>query len=91
MRRNGTHGGKNQKKVSEYYSNNFYVTTSGHFHSKAMIDSMSEIGVDRVMFSIDYPNEYTEPATTWFDNAPIAKNGRIKIGRENTHRLLKLA
>ncbi|PXX64799.1 2,3-dihydroxybenzoate decarboxylase [Pseudomonas sp. LAMO17WK12:I10] len=33
--------------VSHY----FYLTTAGHFHPKGLLDAISEIGVDRVLFS----------------------------------------
>ena len=90
MQSNGVRGGRNQRTVGEYYSSNFYLTTSGHFHTRALVDSMSEVGADRILFAIDYPYEYTEPAATWFDHAPIAENDRVKIGRENARRLFQL-
>jgi 2,3-dihydroxybenzoate decarboxylase len=51
---------------------------------------MMEIGVDRVLFSTDYPFESVEDAATWFDSAPISEPDRIKIGRTNAIRLFKL-
>jgi 2,3-dihydroxybenzoate decarboxylase len=90
MQCHGVRGAQNQRKVSEYYSNNFYLTTSGHFHTAALIDSMNEVGADRILFAIDYPYEYTETAATWFDHVPIAGNDRIKIGCENARQLFHL-
>ena len=90
MQRDGMGLGKAKKKVSDYYSQNFYVTTSGHFHTKAMLNSISELGVDRLMFAVDYPYEYIQSATTWFNNALLSENDRIKIGRENARRLFRL-
>jgi hypothetical protein len=51
--------------VSEYFNNNFYVTTSGHSHTRTLFNTISEIGVDRVMFSVDYPYETMEEAAGW--------------------------
>lgn len=90
MQRHGVGLGKTQRNVSEYYGRNFYVTTSGHFHTKALLDAISELGVDHMMFSVDYPYEYIEPATTWFDHALLSENDRQKIGRENAKRLFRL-
>jgi 2,3-dihydroxybenzoate decarboxylase len=45
--------GAAQRRVSEYFNNNFYVTISGHFHTRTLFNTISEIGVDRVMFSAD--------------------------------------
>lgn len=88
--RNGAGLGQATKTVSEYFSQNFYITTSGHFHTKALVDSIAEIGIDRVMFSVDTPYEDVEEAATWFDDAVISDNDRQKIGRENAVRLFSL-
>jgi gamma-resorcylate decarboxylase len=79
-----------KKKVSEYFSENFYVTTSGHFNTKTLLNALSEIGVDRMMFSVDYPYEDIKDAATWFDHALLSENDRQRIGRENARRLFAL-
>lgn len=88
--REGEGLGQAKKTVDHYFNHNFYVLTSGHFHLKALRDTISEIGVDRVMFSIDSPYEDIEEGATWFDNVDISEDERKKIGRENAIRLFKL-
>ena len=90
MQRNGEGLGDAKRTVGEYFSENFYVTTSGHFHTKALLNAISEIGSDRVMFSADYPYENMEEASQWFDNALLSENDRKKIGRDNAVRLFNL-
>ncbi|OXJ30539.1 amidohydrolase [Burkholderia sp. HI2714] len=90
MQRDGTGRGRAQRPVSEYFGKNFYVTTSGHFHTKGLLNAISEIGVDRVLFSADYPYESMATASEWFDRALISENDRTKIGRTNVERLLML-
>jgi 2,3-dihydroxybenzoate decarboxylase len=90
MQREGMNPPKANRKVSEYFSQNFYATTSGHFHTKSMLNCIGEMGVDRVMFSVDYPYEEIRSAATWFDAAPISENDRTRIGRDNARRLLRL-
>jgi 2,3-dihydroxybenzoate decarboxylase len=51
---------------------------------------MAEIGVDRVMFSVDYPYEDIKDAAEWFDHALLSENDRRRIGRENARRLFGL-
>ena len=87
MQRNGIGLGRAKKTVSEYFSNNFYITTSGHFHTKSLMDGIGEIGTDRVMFSVDYPYENMETASRWFDDALLSENDREKIGRKNAEAL----
>lgn len=90
MQRDGAGLGRAQRPVSEYFNRNFYVTTSGHFHTKGLLNTISEIGVDRVLFSADYPYESMATASAWFDHALISDNDRVKIGRTNAAQLFGL-
>jgi gamma-resorcylate decarboxylase len=79
--------GAARRKVSEYFSANFYATTSGHFHTRTLFNTIAELGVDRVMFSADYPYETMEEAAAWFDSSLLSRNDAQKIGRGNARRL----
>jgi len=79
-----------KRKIHEYFQENFYVTTSGNFRSQALINTILEIGSDRIMFSADWPFENLDHAIQWFDAAPIAADDRRKIGRDNARRVFKL-
>jgi len=79
--------GAARRPVSEYFSANFYATTSGHFHTRTLFNTIAELGVDRVMFSADYPYETMEEAAAWFDASLLSRNDAQKIGRDNARRL----
>ena len=79
-----------KKKLGEYFQKNFYLTTSGNFRTQTLIDAMLEIGADRIMFSTDWPFENVDHAAVWFDACPISEDDRLKIGRANAARLVKL-
>lgn len=79
-----------KKKLSDYFRENFYVTTSGNYHTFSLQDTMWEIGVDRIVFATDFPFEDMEESVAWFDTASINKYDKQKIGRENAVRLFKL-
>jgi 2,3-dihydroxybenzoate decarboxylase len=79
--------GSARRKVSEYLSDNFYATTSGHFHTRTLFNTIAELGVDRVLFSADYPYETMEEAAAWFDSSLLSANDARKIGRDNARRL----
>jgi 2,3-dihydroxybenzoate decarboxylase len=79
-----------RKQVADYVRANFYITTSGHFSTPALIDAVAEIGAERVMFSVDYPFEDMCDAAAWFDNAPLDEADRLRIGRTNALRLFRL-
>jgi 2,3-dihydroxybenzoate decarboxylase len=48
------------------------------------------MGVDRVMFSVDYPFEECGDAASWFDTCEIPDADRRKIGRANAAQLFGL-
>jgi len=79
-----------KKRIAEYFSQNFYITTSGNFRTQTLIDAILEIGVDRILFSTDWPFENIDHAADWFDAASISENDRRRIGRENAIRLFGL-
>jgi predicted TIM-barrel fold metal-dependent hydrolase len=79
-----------KRKIREYFRENFYVTTSGNFHTPALLNALLEVGAERIMFSTDWPFENIDHAADWFDACPISENDRQKIGRTNARRLFKL-
>jgi 2,3-dihydroxybenzoate decarboxylase len=79
-----------RKPFSHYLTHNFHVTTSGHFHTRTLRAAIAEIGVERVLFAVDYPFETHAQAVDWFDHAEIAEPDRVAIGRSNACRLFKL-
>jgi gamma-resorcylate decarboxylase len=80
-----------RKTFTEYMRSNVYVTTSGHFHTNTLKCAIEELGVDRVLFSVDYPFEECDDAASWFDACAIAESDREQIGRANAARLFKLS
>jgi len=85
-----TDGHKARREIADYVRENFYVTTSGNFSTTALALTIAELGVDRVMFSVDWPFEEIAHAAAWFDALDISEADKRKIGRTNAARLLKL-
>ncbi len=88
--REGIKGSRAKRRASYYLSNNFHITTSGHFHSKPMLEAIEQMGLDRVMFSVDYPYEQMDVAGRWFDDLRLDNASKLQIGRENAKQLLSL-
>jgi len=81
-----------KKKLSEYFRRNFYITTSGNFCTPTLINAISWIGADRILFSVDYPFEDMSQAAEWFDGLDVLTPAdKLKIARGNAQKLLKLA
>jgi 2,3-dihydroxybenzoate decarboxylase len=79
-----------KKDIIRYLAENFFITTAGNFRTQALLNTMSEVSSDRILFSTDYPYESAEEAAEWFDNCPISEPDRVKIGRENAAKLFDL-
>ena len=79
-----------KQSVGHYFRKHFHVTTSGNFHTPSMLNAVTELGADRVMFSVDWPFEDVGQAAEWFDSAEIGEAERAKIGRDNAVKLFKL-
>jgi predicted TIM-barrel fold metal-dependent hydrolase len=79
-----------KKKFSLYFYENFYVTTSGNFRTQALINTILEMGTDRILYSTDYPYESMVECEEWFRSVDISLEDQIKIGRTNAAKLFKL-
>jgi 2,3-dihydroxybenzoate decarboxylase len=74
----------------DQFSRHFYITTSGNFSTPALFCSMQELGVDRVLFSVDYPFVENAPGTRWMNDLQLAAEDKARILGGNACRLLKL-
>ena len=64
-----------KKSVADYFRENFVLTTSGNFSTSALNQAIAEIGVERVLWSADYPFEDISDAADWFDAVPLERSG----------------
>ncbi|HEX3864365.1 MAG TPA: amidohydrolase family protein [Stellaceae bacterium] len=72
------------------YCEHFWITTSGFFSDPALLLCMMEMGVDRILFSVDYPFVENAPGTAWIERVPLSAEDRAKILNGNVKRLLKM-
>jgi predicted TIM-barrel fold metal-dependent hydrolase len=87
---NAPHRYAAKKRVADYFRGNFVLTTSGNFSTSALSQAIAEIGIERVLWSADYPFEDISDAADWIDAAPLSEQDRQAIGRGNAQRLFKL-
>jgi predicted TIM-barrel fold metal-dependent hydrolase len=84
-------GRRNELKPSEYFQRNIAITTSGVEDPLALRFCIEKIGVDNIMWAIDYPYQPTSPAVTFIENAPLSPAERTKIAHGNAERIFKIA
>jgi len=87
---NAPHNYPAKHGVAHYFRKHFYLTTSGNFHTPSLVNAVTEMGADHVMFSVDWPFEDVGQGCEWFDKAEIGETERAKIGRDNAVKLFKL-
>jgi len=82
--------GRGGPSFRDVFCEHFWVTTSGFFSDPALLCCMMEMGVDRILFSIDYPFVDNPPGTKWTETLPVCAEDKAKIMSGNAKRLLKM-
>ena len=82
--------GKSGKNFRDTFCEHFYITTSGFFSDPALLCCVMEMGIDRIMFSVDYPFVDNPPGTKWLETLPLSAEDQVKLMSGNAKRLLKL-
>ena len=79
-----------RRKPSEYFLDNFVITTSAMFWDPILALSHEVLGPDRILFGVDYPFAPNEAGTRWLDAAPLNDRDKRKIYAENAQRVFHL-
>jgi predicted TIM-barrel fold metal-dependent hydrolase len=78
------------RTVKDYFFEHFYVTTSGIFDYPPFVAAVHAVGIDRILFSVDYPYSSNEEAVAFLNRIPISREEKEKIAHANSERVLKL-
>ena len=57
-----------QKNVTFYFQNNVFETTSGNFATDLVQFHAAQIGLGRILYSIDYPYVTMQEGAQWIDH-----------------------
>jgi predicted TIM-barrel fold metal-dependent hydrolase len=79
-----------KRKISEYFQDNFYITTSGYFTVPPFLCTLQVVGADRILFSVDYPYSPNTAGRNFLNTLPVSAEDLGKISHGNAERLLKL-
>ena len=82
--------GQKPVQFRDIFSSHFSVTTSGFFSDPALLLCVQELGIDRILFAVDYPFEANAPAPAWLARVPLCDEDKAKIASGNAKRLLRL-
>ena len=82
--------GNRATSFRDTFCQHFYITTSGNFSNPALLCCVMELGVDRIMFSVDWPFVANQPGIDWMEGVPLCTEDREKILNGNAKRLLRM-
>jgi predicted TIM-barrel fold metal-dependent hydrolase len=82
-----------QKPLSfrDIFCGNFYVTTSGFFSNPALLCCVMEMGVDHILFAVDWPFvPDNKGAVDWMSTVLLSDEDKAKILSGNAKRLFRM-
>jgi hypothetical protein len=79
-----------KRRVAEYFHEHFYVTTSAYFTLPPFQCALGVFGIDRLLFSVDYPFSDNLDGRRFLDNVPLSPHDLEKLAHGNAEQLLGL-
>jgi uncharacterized protein len=76
--------------VAEYFHRNVHVTTSGYFTLPPFQCAYDVVGIDRLMFSVDYPFSTNTHGRDFLNSLKLSDEEMSKLTHKNAEALLKL-
>jgi len=80
-----------KRSVSATILDQVWITTSGFFALAPFMAALLTFGVDRILFSVDYPYSKHKDGRAFLDTLPVSRDDLAKIAHGNADKLLKLS
>lgn len=81
---------KLERRVGDYYRNNFYFSTSGYYSQAPLLCAVSVVGSDRIILGTDYPYGDSARTTKQINAALLSQDDIANISYRNAEKLFKL-
>ena len=78
------------RPISRTILDQVWITTSGMFSQPPLLTALLTFGIDRILFSVDYPYASNEKGRAFLDALTLAPADVAKLAHGNADRLLKL-
>jgi 5-carboxyvanillate decarboxylase len=79
-----------KKKPSDYLRENFYITNSGMAWEPAIRFTQETLGVDRVLYAMDYPYQYSADEVLSLDGMKMSAEDKKRFFQTNAEKVFKL-
>jgi len=79
-----------ERSTGAYFRENFSYTFSGFNYLPAFLDLLLQVGIERILFSADYPYSSMQSARNFLDQLPVSPADKERIAYANAERLLQI-
>lgn len=79
-----------KKRPSDYLRENFYITNSGVAWDHAIKFTQAFMGVDRVLYAMDYPYQYAVDEVIMLDAMDMPPENKLKFFQTNAEAVFKI-
>jgi predicted TIM-barrel fold metal-dependent hydrolase len=79
-----------KRMPAQYLTENLVVTCSGNFSAPAFLCTVTALGIDNVLFSVDWPYESNVAAVDFLKRQPLEQHDIEKVAHLNAERVLRL-
>jgi len=79
-----------EKTPLQYLKDNLLVTTSGNWYEPAFLCTLLALGVDNILFAVDWPYEPNTAGMEFLKKLSISDADREKIAHGNAERVLRM-
>ena len=81
---------KLQRPIGDYLRENLHYTFSGFNYIPNFLDLLFQVGIDRIMFSADYPYSSMSAARNFLEQLPVSPADKERIAHGNAEQLLRM-
>ena len=78
---------KLERPFADYLRQNLHYTFGGFNFPATFLDLLLEVGVERIMFSVDYPYGSMAAARAFLEQLPVPAADRERIAHGNAEKL----
>ena len=90
MHRNGSGRPRLERRITDYFRENFVITTSGMHGSEALRFCIELLSSNNIMWAIDYPYQEAAGAVDFMETMEIAEQDRENIFHLNAERVFSI-
>jgi predicted TIM-barrel fold metal-dependent hydrolase len=82
--------GKLKRAFRDYFCDHFHITTSGNFSHPALQCAIAEMGIERILFAVDWPFQSNAEAVDFVRKAALTDAERERVFARNAGTLLRI-